>query len=306
MLAWWDVAIAWRKAEGDVPHGMVESRMKAFAAPLGVTPLTVRRAASALRFAERLEHKGRIASAALLRNVPISFLDRVQRIDRFDPRQTDELLPGLLSGTLSGADVVESEQKVRASAEDAERKARSLTGKSEREDRAPSEGRGGRPTQSDAHRRRMGTPAFVRRVLEALSSPSFPMQGRIVPLDRRRPRPAPPLPLHGFIVEGEGDKSPWHGVRAFAAGLEPMDPGRLKGAIEIGLAVSRVFHTVLLAFEDREEALMMAAMFDDIGPAGVGVASLGHGTELTFELLPARSAEPDLWQLRDRWLPAPL
>ena len=115
--SWWDLAHEWRDNSRELPHGLVQARLTEFshAAVPRVVELTVRRADAALRFAERLVQQKRIERSEALRDVAITYMEAMQRIDRFDPTVVDGLLRRLSKDAAAPREESDSEPPITGS-----------------------------------------------------------------------------------------------------------------------------------------------------------------------------------------------
>jgi hypothetical protein len=275
MLSWWKVARDWRKHEKNLAHGQIESKIVQFAKELSVTPLTVRRATSALRFAERLAHEKRIPSPNSVRLMPISHLHRLQRIDRFSSTESDHLLSMFFDRTLDSRSLTVAEQRLHA-----------LTGRPDKSAR-----------QADSHLRRMSVPHLVQQVLEAFKSTAYSGKPSLL---RNSERDL--IALHAIGRTGKGRTSCDYGVRVFVPGAKPLTPSRQKAIINYGLAVGRFLDSVFLVFADNDEAANISTIAKTLGPSGIGVCCIDNDGALQILLEPARQGQPDLDKSTRSWV----
>ena len=272
--SWWTVARAWADTARDLPHGVVQTRLTQFAVSLGVVDLTVRRAAAALRFADRLVQQNRIDRSESLKDVAITYLEILQRIDRFDPAEVDRLLPAIIAGVVSGPELRACGTRLRQTD-----KTRSVT---------------------DGALLRMSAPQGRSRVLDLLEAPDSPLKGRLVRV--RLSRSLRPLPMDAVIVSA--DNRAFQGVRVFAAIADASHPRNVAYAVLLELAASRVLDGFYLVFEDGQMAADAMTAIRGWEAAGVGVIWLTPEGILTVEMKAAegRVTDPELQNVRTQFL----
>lgn len=242
---------------------------------MGVSPLTVRRAVAAARFAARLADQGRIDGRGALDGVPVTLLETLGRIERFSPAEVDRLIPQLLIGNMQPGQLARSEAALRQAA----------LGKPAGEAGESSEGRG--------YSRRMRSRTMRLALLERLAD-----ELRIFGNLRIVPQSDFPLRQDAVADRSPGKPGP---VRVLIQ-IRPDSAAeslrtKVADAAAHALAAARIFDEVWVVVERLDEAEMLAAAIKGLSPwTGIGILSPTAERAWTFVLSPQRISPPDMVQ----------
>lgn len=265
---WWPLAKEWAEASRDLPHGVVQARLAEFSRSRGIADLTVRRAAAALRFAERLAQQGRLDGPELLEAVAITYLEILQRIDRIDPRAVDRLLPRLVKREVEGGEKAKGRDKVEGPELRALETALRWSARSRRGE--------------DAGLLRMGAEEERKHVLDRLAESDSPLPGHLVRL--KPSRAFRPLVLDAVVIGSDGGRELLHGVRVFTAVVDAAHPRNVGYAALLGLSGSRVLDSFYLVFEDGSFAADAVKVLRGWETAGVGIICVSAEGTLSVDL----------------------
>ena len=262
---WWALAREWDVEARTLPHGQVEPALLRFADAHGLRPISVRKAAAAAAFAAEAQRSGQVAKARLLRTLPLTYVEVLQRVSRYGWPQADAVAARLLARTMNGPSLRAAERAIR-------------------EERPPDEA-----LARDAHAARLGGSTFATAALRALAS-AYPAPARCVAvpaaLRRRMPVPCDAVVLVGRALLG---------ARFVPAGSRRDAAGSNGALVALGLAGARLFESYLLVAEQSGQAAELAHALASCGPCGAGVLWLPRGQSASTVMEPARlDAGPDL------------
>ena len=245
-----------------------------------MSALTVGRAIAARRFVEHLAGVGRLPSRAALDDVPISQVETLQRIEKFEPSQVDRLLPQVMSGGATNSRLAAVEDGLRRAA-------------TQRADLSPD--MSAFMGMRTGHRRRMLAKSFRAAALEILSSPTSPLAGELI-LSRSSDAGAP-VPCDAIVRRRDGEQLTEAAVAIRADTNSRTIRKRVQEAAWHAMAGARFFETFWVVHERADEARQMADMLQEIDVGtGVGVMLMHRGGALTILYEARRTRPPDLGQ----------
>lgn len=247
--------------------------MVSFGAAFRLTPVSIRRAAAALRFAEQLAQAKIVLVPEELAGVRLEALDSLKRIHGYGLRGLEEvrsLLPKVREGTLVGAALRGEEARFRK----------------EEDTRA-------RRDRTNSLELRLRTPAFRTAGLAALNARAGSEGARFWALEAGS-KALMPMSVDG-IVQAIGGRL--RGCRLLPAASSGRE-SRLNDAVLLALAGARVFDEFELVAQATEDGSNLAAKVRELGiGSGVAVSWIAPGprAELVQRVLAGdRLAAPDL------------
>ena len=247
--------------------------MVAFGTAYRLTPVSVRRAAAALRFAEQLAQAGVVPGADDLAGIRLEALDSLKRVHGYGQTGLEEvrsLLPKVRDGTLLGAALREEEARFRRE-----------VGARARRDR------------TNSTELRLRTPAFRAVGLAALWARADGHGARFVALDAGS-RALAPMSVDGIVEAADGRL---RGCRLFPAASSGRE-SRLNEAVLLALAAARVFDEFEIVAQTSEDGSNLAAKARELGArSGVAISWIAPGprAELVEKVLVGeRAGPPDL------------
>ena len=247
--------------------------MVAFGVPLGLTPVSVRRAVAALRFAEQLVQAGVVPAVDDLASVRLEALDKLKRMHGYGRAGLEavrDLLPRVRDGSLNGADLKDAEMQFRRE-----------------------EGARARRSGENSLELRLRTPAFRVAGLAALRARAAD-QGARLHVFAAGSKALAPLSLDAMAIHADGLTRASKLLPAAAGSRE----SRLSEAVVLALAGARIFDEFEIVAQDSRDGSFLTAKASELGPdAGVAVSWISSGprAELVEKVVPGpRKALPDL------------